>query len=134
MPAEQGRRMAEDEDRKPLTEVREATLESYRTFLKEESRPPSQGGNSRAWHRHVLTVDGETYAFLAADSWQWAHKGERVSFQWAWDESGHHRNILPQTFLAVKASGEVLFRGNRQPKKWRTAKARTPGSRRERNA
>jgi hypothetical protein len=45
--------------------IEKAIVEHYAAYLKDKYRPPSRGGNTRAWHQHVLRINGETYAFLA---------------------------------------------------------------------
>jgi hypothetical protein len=92
---------------------------------------PSGGGNKRAWHRHVITKAGEKYSFLAAWSGKFAYKGETVSFELEWDETGKYRNIDRTTIIAWTADGKGILRGDRGDKVWRTADTRAPARRRE---
>lgn len=112
-------------------EVKDAKIEDYFTFLKEPSRPPSRGGNTKALHQHVIIVDGEKYSFLAFGSKRWAFKSDLVSFQYVL--KGQYKNIDKETIRTVNAKGQVVVRGMRDfQKKLRTAPTRLPGSRRER--
>jgi hypothetical protein len=105
-------------------------FQDYRLFLFEKSRPPSKGGNTKALHTHVLTIDGERYSFFALGSQQWAHKSDLVSFEY--DLKDGYKNIVRETFVTVTNAGEPVVRGNRGFKaQLRTADARMPGSRRE---
>ena len=102
----------------------------YRVFLKEEYRPPSKGGNTRARHAHVITIDRETYSFLALGSQKWVYKTDTVSFEY--ETKGTYKNIIKETLVTVDATGHQVVRGNRGIKKrLRTAPTRLPGSRRE---
>jgi hypothetical protein len=105
--------------------------ESYKAYLKDKSRPPSKGGNTGAWHQHVLRVGGHTYSFLALGAAKWAYTGELVSFEWDWDPSRQYRNVKSETFLAWDKKGELIRRGDRGSKPWRVADARMPASRRD---
>lgn len=111
--------------------VEQAEVEHYGVYLKDKSRPPSRGGNSRAWHQHVLTIDGERYSFLAAWSGKFLYKGETVSFDWDWDEGKRYRNVDASSVVALKANGEEIVRGDRGSKPWRTANNRLPARRSE---
>lgn len=111
--------------------VERAVPEDYRAILKDKYRPPSKGGNTAAWHQHILTVNGERYAFLALGSSKWAFVGDTVSFDWCWDPSGNYRNIQPDTMVVWNKAGQPVVRGNRGQKLWRTADARPPGRRSE---
>jgi hypothetical protein len=99
--------------------------------LKDKHRPPSKGGNTRAWHLHVLTIDRETYSFLALGARKWVFVGDTVSFDWDWDTTHRWRNIDPDTVITLDKAGSVVVRGHRGSKKWRNAEARMPVSRRE---
>ncbi|MGV8840128.1 MAG: hypothetical protein ACWA6X_07470 [Bauldia sp.] len=101
--------------------VEKAEFQSYKTYLTEAHRPPSRGGNTRAWHSHVIEIGSERYSFLAADARKWVHKGELVSFDWEWSEGQKYRNINRDTVIAWNKRGEVVDRGNREWKRWRTA-------------
>lgn len=111
--------------------IENAEVEHYGTYLKDKSRPPSRGGNTGAWHQHVLTINGEKYSFLAPWSGKLVYKGETVSFDWEWDATGKYRNADLASVVAFKAGGEQVRRGNRGDKKWRTANTRPPGRRSE---
>lgn len=108
-----------------------AVVQSYGAYPKDKSRPPSRGGNTGAWHQHVLTIDGETYSFLARGARKWVFASDRVSFEWDWDESRRYRNIVPASLTTVDRHGRSVRRGDRTSKPWRTAEARLPASRRE---
>ena len=112
-------------------EIKDAELEEYKVYLQEPSRPPSQGGNKKAKHLHVLTVNGARYSFFAFGRPQWAHKGDRLSFQY--EVNGPHRNILLDTFQTVNSKRQPVVRGVRDfTKKERTVATRLPARRRER--
>ena len=86
--------------------VDKTTCESYETYLAENYRSPSRGGNSKAWHSHVLIIGGDKYSFQAAHRGKFVHKNETVSFEWQWDPSGKYRNIDRNTVIAWSAAGE----------------------------
>jgi hypothetical protein len=111
--------------------VEEAEIEDYRAFRKDKSRPPSKGGNTGAWHQHVLRIGGESYSFLAAHAGKFVYKGERVSFDWDWDETNRFRNVVVNSVVAHKRDGSPLIRGSRDDKAWRTADTRLPARRGE---
>lgn len=113
----------------PSEKVENKSFESYSLFLQEPHRPPSRGGNTKALHSHVITIDGERYSFLAFGSQQWAHKSDTVSFEY--EVNNGYKNILKETLQVVSKTGEVVVRGNRGSKKLRTAPSRLPASRRE---
>src|SRR3954467_13863588 len=96
-------------NRWPSVRIEKTDVEHYGTYLKEKSRPPSRGGNSGAWHQHVLTIGGEKYSFLAPWSGKLVYKGEAVSFDWEWDASGKYRNADLATVVASKANGEQVW-------------------------
>jgi hypothetical protein len=104
-------------------------VENYSSTLKDKSRPPSQGGNRRAWHRHALTIGGEVYSCLAPWAGKLVYNGETVSFDWDWDTSRTYRNIALPTLVARTASGTDIRRGERDAKTWRTAETRLPARR-----
>jgi hypothetical protein len=106
-------------------------VDSYQTYLQDKYRPPSRGGNTRAWHQHVITIGGERFSFRALGARKWVYSGDSVSFTWAWDESQRYRNIDPASVRTWDKKGEPVRRGNRGAKPWRTADARMPASRRE---
>ncbi|MGA6804381.1 hypothetical protein ACPEHR_17395, partial [Escherichia coli] len=108
----------------------DARIDDYFTVLKEKSRPPSKGGNTKALHAHYIKIDGITYSFLTFGSKQWVYKTDRVSFEY--EMNGPYRNILPETISTIDSDGMVVKRGLRGfSKKLRTADTRLPGSRRE---
>lgn len=107
-----------------------AKIESYRTVLKEPHRPPSRGGNTSALHAHYLSIDAETYSFLALGSRQWVYKSDTVCFEY--EVVGPYKNIVKETIRTTDAEGREVVRGNRGFKqKLRTALSRLPASRRE---
>jgi len=116
-----------------MTKVEKQSFEEYGVYLQDKYRPPSRGGNKRAWHSHVITVGGERYSFLAPWGGKFVYKGETVSFDWAWDETKQYRNIDRATVVAWSKSGEPVIRGDRGDKKWRTADTRMPVRRSEWN-
>lgn len=111
--------------------IENATVESYTSVLKDKSRPPSRGGNTRAMHRHALTIGGQVFSCLAPWAGKLVYKGETVSFDWDWDASQTYRNIALPTLVAHNAAGEAIVRGDRGSKTWRTAETRPLGRRAE---
>lgn len=111
--------------------VERAELEDYAIYLRDKYRPPSRGGNKTAWHSHVLTIDGEKYSFLAPWRGKFVYKGETVSFDWEWDQTGKYRNVDRGSIVAWSSTGEPVLRGHRGDKKWRTADTRLPARRSE---
>lgn len=110
--------------------IENKSFEAYGLFLRENHRPPSRGGNTKALHSHVLTIEGDRYSFLALGSQQWAHKSDTVSFEYEVNDG--YKNVVKETFRAFSKSGEAVVRGNRGFKKQlRTAVSRLPASRRE---
>ena len=105
----------------------------YRTHLKDKHRPPSKGGNTRAYHQHVLKIADDSFAFLALGAKKWAFAGDTISFDWRWDASGSYRNIDPDSVQVWTAKGEPVVRGERGTKPWRTAATRLPARRSEWN-
>ena len=106
-------------------------IEEYGAYLAEPGRPPSRGGNTKAWHSHVLTIKGERYSFRALGSKKWVFVGDTVAFEWQWDATEKYRNIDSSTIETWDKNGNPVTRGVRGTKKWRTAEARMPASRRE---
>ena len=94
---------------------------AYNTYLEE---PPRPDGNQHALHRHVIIIGGDKYSFFAHWSGKFAHKGERISFDWDWDwdRTGEFRNFDKASFKALSKDGEVQIRGDRSD-------PRRPGSR-----
>lgn len=123
----------------PLEQTKDTTtiqvgsteISNYKTFLTEPSRPPSRGGNTRAWHQHSFEVEGKRYSFLALGAKKWIYQSDTAQFSWEWDATGKYRNIIPETIKTLNKSGETIVRGERGTKKWRTAESRMPASRRE---
>nr|DAZ31452.1 MAG TPA: hypothetical protein [Caudoviricetes sp.] len=105
-------------------------ISSYEKILTEKSRPPSKGGNSKARHTHIITIDGERFSFIAFDSKQWIFKTDTVNFEY--ENNNGYKNIIPQSIVTTDKDGKRIVRGNRgYTKKLRTADTRLPGSRRE---
>lgn len=115
----------------PLHRVEDAVVDAYTAVLKEHSRPPSQGGNTRALHLHVLNIGGHAYTFFALGTKKWVFKGDTVSFSYRLVD-GQYRNVVRDSIQVRDAKGAPVVRGDRGRKtKLRTAPARMPGSRRE---
>jgi hypothetical protein len=106
-------------------------IQRYGAYLKDKHRPPSRGGNTRAWHLHVLTIDDKTYSFLALGARKWAFLRDVVTFDWNWDESRSYRNVDRDSFKAFRPTGEFVRRGIRGDKPWRIAETRLPARRKE---
>lgn len=111
--------------------VEKAEVEHYGVYLKDKSRPPSRGGNKRAWHQHIITIAGERYSFLTPWSGKFVYSGETVSFAWDWDETGKYRNADSLSVVAWGQDGKPKRRGDRGSKPWRTADTRLPARRSE---
>ena len=111
--------------------VERTSIQNYRATLKDMYRPPSRGGNTRAWHQHVITIDGTQYSFLALGAKRWVYASDTVSFEWEWDSSRTYRNIKTETLQAWTKAGSPVARGERGTKKWRTAVTRLPARRSE---
>ena len=111
--------------------VDRASIDHYGVYLKDKYRPPSRGGNTRAWHQHVLTIAGERYSFLAPWSGKFVYKGETVSFEWEWDDTMTYRHVDVTSVMATTSAGSAVWRGERGTKQWRTADTRPPGRRSE---
>jgi len=103
-----------------------AKIENYNAYLQDKYRPPSKGGNTKAWHGHVITINGEEYSFRALGSKRWIFAGDTVSFEWSWDVTKKYRNIDSATIQTWDKSGDSVVRGVRGTKKWRTAGSRLP--------
>jgi hypothetical protein len=115
----------------PLQRVEDTSVDAYTTVLKEPSRPPSQGGNTRALHLHGLNIGGHAYTFFALGTKKWVFKGDTVSFSYRLVD-GQHRNVVRDSIQVRDAKGALVVRGDRGRKtKLRTAPARMPVSRRE---
>lgn len=111
-------------------EIKDAKIDVYFTVLKEKSRPPSKGGNTKALHAHHIKIDGKIYSFLAFGSKKWVFKTDRVSFEF--EMNGEYRNILRESISTTDSNGNVVVRGLRGfSKPLRTADTRLPASRRE---
>jgi hypothetical protein len=111
--------------------VERNAFEDYAAHLMDKHRPPSKGGNTRAWHRHVLTVNGERYSFLALGSKRWAYVEDTIGFEWSFDPSGRYGKIDRGSIQTWAKDGTPVKCGEPGAKPWRTAAARMPGSRRE---
>lgn len=112
--------------------IENAKIESYATYLTENHRPPSRGGNGNALHAHVLNIDGEKYSFLGLGFRQWVYKSDTVSFEY--EIKGQYKNIIAESIVTRDRNGKEVVRGNRGFKrKLRTAETRMPVSRRELN-
>ena len=111
--------------------IENATVNEYQAFLKDHSRPPSKGGNTKAWHVHVMAIGDDKYTFLALGTKQWVFKNDSVSFDWNWDETAKRRYIDKDTIITIDKTGKAIVRGHRGLKPWRTASSRLPASRRE---
>lgn len=110
--------------------VENKIITSYEKFLREKSRPPSKGGNTKALHSHVLEIEGQKYSFLALGSQQWVFKSDSVSFEYEIKDG--YNNIVKETLVSFDRHGQPVVRGNRGFKNTlRTATTRMPGSRRE---
>lgn len=105
--------------------VENKKITSYSLFLKEPSRPPSRGGNTKALHSHILEIEGEKYSFLALGSQQWVFKSDSVSFDY--EINNGYKNIIKESIITINRSGKAVTRGNRGFKpQLRTAPARQP--------
>ena len=112
--------------------ITNAKIENYSAFLIEKPRPPSRGGNTKALHSHVLTINGKKYSFLALGTKQWVYKSDTVSFEF--EAKDQYKNIKKATIETRDKNGNKVVRGNRGfKKKLRTAETRMPVSRREMN-
>jgi len=114
----------------PTIKIERRKITGYGKFLRENSRPPSKGGNKNAMHSHEIEIDGEKYSFLAPGSQQWVFKTDTVSFEY--EVNGGYKNIVKATIQTLDHHGKPVIRGNRGFKvELRTAVTRMPGSRRE---
>jgi hypothetical protein len=111
--------------------VENASIDRYDTYLQDKHRPPSRGGNGRAWHSHVIRIGENTYSFLGLGFRKWVYLSDSVSFAWSWDRTQRYRNIDPDSIAARDRHGNPVTRGHRGTKPWRTATTRAPVSRRE---
>lgn len=119
-----------DKKESGISRIENAHVESYKTFLVEKYRSPSKGGNSSALHSHVLTIDGDSYSFLAVGSKKWVYSNDKVSFDY--ELKGKYRNIIKNSISVVDKNGNPQTRGDRRFKsKLRSSTQRTPVSRRE---
>lgn len=115
----------------PLQRVENAPVDTYTAVLKEHYRPPSQGGNTRALHLHMLNIDGHSYTFFALGTKKWVFKADKVSFAYRLVE-GKYRNVMRDSIQVRDTKGALVVRGDRGRKATlRTAPARLPASRRE---
>jgi hypothetical protein len=105
--------------------------DGYGAVLVDKYRPPSRGGNTKAWHSHGVWVNGERYGFLALGTKKWIFVGDSFSFDWKLDPTGNYRNIDEVSLRVLDKNGKPVIRGHRGGKRWRTASTRMPVSRRE---
>ena len=108
--------------------IEKSGFHAYNTYLEE---PPRPDGNETALHRHVIIIGGDKYSFFAHWSGKFAHKGERISFDWDWDKTGTFRNIDKPSFEAFTKDGDREIRGNRSDTVRGIASARPSGRRSE---
>ncbi len=113
-----------------MPQIINAKIENYTTILKEKSRPPSKGGNTKARHSHAIFIDNVMYTFLVFGSQQWAYKTDTVSFEYDVVDDKYN-NIKKETLVTVDKNGDPVVRGNRGSKKLRTADTRLPARRSE---
>jgi hypothetical protein len=106
--------------------IESALIAKYDVYLKDKYRPPSKGGNTGAWHQHVMQINGETYSFLARGARKWVFAKDQVSFEWEWDASNRYRNVKVETLVTRDRHGNVVERGDRSSKPWRIAETRLP--------
>lgn len=100
--------------------IENKSITEYKLLLRENSRPPSRGGNTRALHSHALNIEGEKYSFLALGSQRWVFKSDTVSFEY--DVENGYKNIAVETIVTLDSKGNSVIRGNRSHKnKLRTA-------------
>jgi hypothetical protein len=111
--------------------VENSKIDDYAAYLKDKYRPPSRGGNTQAWHQHVIKIGKDTYSWLGLGTKKWIFAGDTVSFTWSFDKSGKYRNVDPDSIEVHDKDGNEVIRGERGSKKWRTASTRLPASRRE---
>lgn len=113
-----------------MPEIINSKIENYTTILKEKSRPPSKGGNTKALHSHAIFIDNVKYTFRAFGSQQWAFKTDIVSFEYDVVDDKYN-NIKKETLVTIDRSGNPVVRGYRGSKKLRTADTRLPARRSE---
>lgn len=94
--------------------IEKSGFHAYSVYLEE---PPRPDGNETALHRHVIIIGSDKYSFFAHWSGKFAHKGERISFDWDWDQTGEFRNIDKPSFEALAKDGTVQIRGDRSDKR-----------------
>lgn len=105
--------------------IDKAQIARYSAYLRDQYRPPSRGGNTRAWHAHYITISEETYSFLALGAKKWVYLSDTVSFDWEWDSPAQqYRNIDPNSIEVWDKDGVKTVRGERGTKRWRTAPPR----------
>jgi hypothetical protein len=125
------------EKKEPQDEVHHlegVTIDDYKTFLPEPSRPPSRGGNTSALHSHAVFIGDRKFTFLARGAKKWIFKTDTASFSYRRTPEGY-LNILKKTVRTVDMTGAEVVRGDCGWKaKLRTSPGRMPGSRRERNS
>jgi hypothetical protein len=110
--------------------IENKNISDYKSYLKENYRPPSKGGNTSALHSHVIEIEGETYSFLAPGSQQWVFKTDTVSF--GFEINSGYKNIITESIVTIDRKGQTVVRGNRGYKQTlRTVQTRMPASKRE---
>ena len=113
-----------------MPKIEEKKISSYTTFLQENSRPPSRGGNTKALHSHQMIIDGEKFSFLAYGAKHWVYKRDTVSFEY--ETKDIYKNIIKETIETTDQNGKEVVRGLRGfEKPLRTSETRMPVSRRE---
>jgi hypothetical protein len=96
--------------------IEKATISKYITSLKDKYRPPSKGGNTRAWHAHFLVINDDMYSFLALGARKWVYAGDCISFEWDWSPDGKYRNIRRDSIRTWDKNGSPVVRGERGSK------------------
>ena len=61
--------------------VENVIVSLYQKSATDKYRPPSKGGNTRAWHTHSLTINRERDSFRALGARQWVYSGDTVSMR-----------------------------------------------------
>lgn len=111
--------------------IENASIDTYKTFLVEYSRPPSKGGNTSAMHAHTIWIGEMKFSFWARGSRRFVFKEDTVSFDYV-ETDGGYLNIVPQSIICRDGEGKIQRRGDRRSKfKLRSTPARLPASRRE---
>lgn len=90
--------------------VESAKIEKYAAYLKDKYRPPSRGGNTGAWHQHVMTIEGETYSFLARGARKWVLIGLDVGSRAVLGVQAFHNAKAGREFDALEEQRLVALR------------------------